>query len=486
MAMKPKFSLKLLTDEEQNRVVLAESCKDFADVLCSLLTLPMGTIVRLLEKHQNPQSSSIVGCFHNLYKSVSDMEIDNFKTPGCKNLLLYPRSMKESHCRKLKLNVDDTEATKFFVCPNFVSVESCCKVYSNVSTSKCSCGNSMTREFHVEDGEQADNGVFLSCRTSYIITDDMKVAVNSMGIVLNVLNGLGYSGFDKLQEMVIDIGFEEVLTLLGCLFTSEAPLTDTFLRKRCIARKSKVLTPLVQETRVAGEVNDVLTLKVYVRKSDNTILYAECREDFVDFLFTFLVIPLEFAWELSVDNINMGCVGNLCRSVKELSFEQSKEAMLPYYYSCRTQLLDLVIQETPEYECLVSRRSYNSSRLSKNIKKSVLADGERVAKLTPITSDSASIGLVKGETNFIVSDDLVITAMNSSSTISLLSKLQMNISDIEEQVISIGKAQAISLLRASLITTSALSNGLSSYLSKMKLKEASPSTLKIPKSEKIL
>ncbi|CAN6894558.1 hypothetical protein Bca4012_074740 [Brassica carinata] len=489
MAVKPKFSLKLLIDEEQNRVVLAETCKDFADVLCSLLTLPMGTIVRLLEKHhQNPQSSSIVGCFHNLYKSVSDMDIDNFKTPGCKNLLMHPRSMKESHCRKLKLNVDDTEATKFFVCPNFVSVESCCKVYSNVSTSRCSCGNSMAREFQVEDGEKDKvDGVFLSCRTSYIVTDDMRVAVNSMGLVLNVLNDLGYSGFDKLQEMVIDVGFEEVLTLLGCLFTSDAPLTDTFLRKHCMAMKSKMLTPLVQETRVAGEVNEVVTLKVYVRKSDKAILYAECREEFVDFLFTFLVIPLEFAWELSVDDSNMGCVGNLRRSVKELSFEQRREAMLPYYYSCRIQLLDVVIQETPEYECLVSRRSYNSSRLSKTIKKSVLGDGERVAKLTPVvTSDSASIGLVKGETNFIVSDDLVVTAMNSSSTISLLSKLQMNISDIEEQVISIGKAQAISLLRASLITTSALSNGLSNFLSKMKLKEAAPSTFKIPKSEKIL
>ena len=209
-----------------------------------------------------------------------------------------------------------------------------------------------------------------------------------------------------------------------------------------MAMKSKVLTPLVQESRVAGEVNEVVTLKVYVRKSDKAILYAECREEFVDFLFTFLVIPLEFAWELSVDHLNMGCVGNLCRSVKELSSDQRREAMLPYYYTCRTQLLDVVIQKLPEYECFVSRRSYNSSRLSKTIKKSVLGDGERVAKLTPVvTSDSASIGLVKGETNFIVSDDLVVTAMNSSSTISLLSKLQMNISDIEEQVISIGKAQ---------------------------------------------
>lgn len=62
------------------------------------------------------------------------------------------------------------------------------------------------------------DGVFLSCRTSFIITDDMKVAVNSMGLVLNVLNDLGYSGFDKLQEMVIDIGLEKVLCDLSLPF----------------------------------------------------------------------------------------------------------------------------------------------------------------------------------------------------------------------------------------------------------------------------
>ncbi|XP_010468073.1 PREDICTED: uncharacterized protein LOC104748076 [Camelina sativa] len=505
-AAKPKFSLRLLIDEEKNRVVLAEAGRDFVDVLCSLLTLPMGTIVRLLEKHQNPQSS-IVGCFHNLYKSVSDMDVDNFETQNGKNFLLYPRSAKASHCRNLKLNIDDTEETKFFVCPNFISAEACCKVYSNVSTSRCRCGSSITCEIQVEreqgDGclEDKADGVFLSCRTSFIITDDLKVALNSLGLVLNVLNDLGYAGFDKLHETVVDVGFEEVLTLLGCMFTSESPLTDTFLRKNCMSKKRKLFTPLVQESKVAGDADELISLKVYVRKTDRVILYAECREDFVDFLFTFLAIPLEFAWEFSVDSMNMGCVGNLCRSVKDLSFEKQKEArvskcVLPYFYNfrVRAQLLDVVIQEqeTPEYECLVSRYGGTGrNTLFKKIENKVLSRGERIAKLISVdsksmdTSDSVSFGLVKGETNFIVSDDLVVTPMNSSSTISLLSKLQMTIGDIEEQVISIGKAEATSLLRASLITTSALTNGLSSYLSKMDLpKEETQSTSKIQKSDK--
>lgn len=115
----------------------------------------MGTIVRLLEKHQTPQSP-IVGCFHKLYKSVSDMSVDHFETQACKNHLLYPRSVRESYCGNLKLNIDDTAATGFFICPYFMSNDSCCKVYSNISTSSCRyCGTSMNRSIPVQEGVQA-------------------------------------------------------------------------------------------------------------------------------------------------------------------------------------------------------------------------------------------------------------------------------------------------------------------------------------------
>lgn len=244
----------------------------------------------------------------------------------------------------------------------------------------------------------------------------------------------------------------QVLTLLGCLFTSEAPLTDTFLRKHCTTRKRKALTPLVQENAVAGDADKFVAIKVYIRKTDKMILYAECREDFIDLLFTFLAVPLEFAWDLSVGIVNIGCVGNLSRSVNNLSFEKQKEAtvsecVLPYYYKFRAQLLDIVIQEEDsEYECLVPRNGYPSSncKFSREIKKDVLFNGERIVKFTPMhsnTSSYAGVGFVKGETNFIVSDDLFITPMSTSSTISLPSKLQMNISDIDEQVINISKAE---------------------------------------------
>ncbi|KAF3597049.1 hypothetical protein DY000_02021926 [Brassica cretica] len=306
---KHTFSLRFLIDEEKNRVVLAEAGKDFVDVLCGILTLPMGTIVSLLEKHKNPQSS-IVGCFHNLHRSVSIMDDDNFQTQACKNLLMHPKSMKEAQCRQLKTSSIITDDMK-------VALNSMGLVL-NILNDRGYSGFDKLREMVLDVGDDFAR-LFVHfgapLKTSFIITDDMKVALYSMGLVLNILNDRGYSRFDKLREMVLDVGFEEVMTLL--------------------------------ETRVAGE-DECLTPKVLIRKFDREILYVECREDFVDFLFSFLAIPLEFAWELSIDDANLGCVGNLRRSVKELSFEKQKEAIiskcvLPHCYSFRAQLLDVVI-----------------------------------------------------------------------------------------------------------------------------------------------
>lgn len=80
---------------------------------------------------------------------------------------------------------------------------------------------------------------------------------------------------------------------------------------------------------------------------------------------------------------------------------------------------------------MFSRHGYIDNKLCKKIKKTVLGDGLKIVKVSPV---SASVG-----TNFIVSDDPVVAPMNSSSTVSLLSKLQLSIGDIEEHLISIGK-----------------------------------------------
>ncbi|KAF8080293.1 hypothetical protein N665_0959s0023 [Sinapis alba] len=440
----------------------------------------MGTIVRLLEKHK-PQQPRL-GCFNNIYRRVSDMSIDDFETEACKTMLLFPRSTKEIQCRRLKLNIDDTEATKFFTCPLFYRER--CKKYSNFNTSRCSCGDLMTKQFQVSEEDQIgspigndDDGVFVSCRSSYVVTDDLRVTLSSLGVIGNELNVLGYADVDDLQQILVDVGFKEVLTLLGNFFASEFPLSHTFLSKPLLERpKKRLSTHAVEVGCVKG--GHECNVKIFVRKFDKKILYAECSEDFTDALLGLLALPLELVWSLTKDSSVLGCVGNLCRSeCREDS--DSTPLEVPYYYTCSKQVLDIPTQPKVVYSCPYPPRPLppvlSFVRNVQDLKNKPL----KITSVVPMdpkikyeTPSKHGFGFVKRNMRFIVSDDLVITPMSSSTTIGLFMKSNINItSDLEEQEISISKAELINILRASLISRSALTNGLSSKLAKKPKKQ---------------
>ncbi|CAH2061370.1 unnamed protein product [Thlaspi arvense] len=446
-----KFSLRLVVDEEKKKVVLAEACSDFVDVLFSLLTLPMGTIVRLLEKHRKSE----IGCLSNLYKSVVEMGIDDFETEACKQMLLYPRSLRDVQCKRLKLNLHPTDGVKMFACHTWRS----CNMCSNFSTSRCPCGKLMEKAIPVrvgaEDVDKIQNGVFVRGRSSFIITDDLKVAVRSIDLVLTELKSVGCGDFSKVGERLVDIGFEEVMTLLQCIFSSNAPLTDTFLNKRS-PRGLSTKTCETTSTYKERKTEEVITVSAIVRKHETKILHLECGEDFVDLLFTFLALPLESVLEISGNSSTFGCIGNLFKSFKELSATQVStfKAVIPHYYKCQKQLLNIITEQRPSWKRLV--------------------DGEPVVLIDPKSDGNdqptQARGFAKRDTKFAVSDDLVITPMNSISTFCFLKKLQAQASDLEVKEISITKTEATSLLEASLLTSSALNAALWNLIAK-KLKD---------------
>ncbi|KAF8096435.1 LOW QUALITY PROTEIN: hypothetical protein N665_0308s0009 [Sinapis alba] len=448
---KTKFTLKLVVDEERNKVVFAEACRDFVDVLFSLLTLPMGTIVRLLENHRTFEPFP-VGCFSNLYKSVVDMGTDDFETEAGKQMLLYPRSLWKKHCKRLKLNLHYTVGNVLYGCSSFLS----CKICSCFYSSRCRCGKLMIEKISYE-GKSVDDdiqdGVFVRGRSSFIITDDLKVAVRSTDLVLRNLKSVGCGDFSKVVERLVVVGFDEVCySLLHVLETSSASildalflsyvviLTDTFLNKQSPKRVMKTCnTPSVfMEQVIEAGPEEVITFSAIVRKHDMKVLYVECNEDFVDLLFTFLAVPLEAVLNISGDSSTFGGLGNLFKRFKDFRPKEASTftAVYPsYYYKCQKQLLGLVIEQPL-----------------------VLIDSKSRATI--------GSGFVKRRTKFTVSDDLIITPMNSSSALCILKKLENKAEDIQVQEISIGKTQAASLLRASLMTSSALNAALWNSTSK--------------------
>lgn len=85
-----KLPLSLWVDKERNRVVVAEANGDLIDILFGFLTLPMGTITRLVSKKQGHDEAQKIGCINNLYHSVENFRDEVFWNHICKRMLLFP------------------------------------------------------------------------------------------------------------------------------------------------------------------------------------------------------------------------------------------------------------------------------------------------------------------------------------------------------------------------------------------------------------
>lgn len=167
-----KVSIKVLVDKEKNKVVYAEADYTFVDILFSFMTLPMGTIIRLLGKN-NYKKFDGFGSLNNLLKSLKDLPVRHMSTEECKLMLLNTKGLSCYYSRKLKLNIDDP--TKYYVCEDL----ECTHRYDLLTTykmTKCRhCGKCMNREVCFNDFSNHinDDGVFVHVSETFVVTDDL-------------------------------------------------------------------------------------------------------------------------------------------------------------------------------------------------------------------------------------------------------------------------------------------------------------------------
>ncbi|MCI24475.1 DUF674 family protein [Trifolium medium] len=79
--------MRVLVDNERNKFVYAEAGKDFVDAIFSFLTLPLGTIARLVAKESNVEAVRF-GSISSLYQSVANLDQQYLWTHACKEMLL--------------------------------------------------------------------------------------------------------------------------------------------------------------------------------------------------------------------------------------------------------------------------------------------------------------------------------------------------------------------------------------------------------------
>jgi hypothetical protein len=203
--------LTVLVNKEKSEVVYAEAGKDFVDVLLSFLTLPLGTIARLVAKESNIEAVQF-GSISSLYQSVSDLGEEYLWNKTCKEMLLQPRNSMEDHFEKMKLNIDETEILQFFICKD----DKCRREngYINASTfsdQKCICGKLLKAVY--KRGTVTQNG-FVNETSTFIISDDLCVMSNLLGTSLNLFQKLGVNDIDAIDKQTVNISKKEVRFLI--------------------------------------------------------------------------------------------------------------------------------------------------------------------------------------------------------------------------------------------------------------------------------
>ncbi|KAK4268660.1 hypothetical protein QN277_025280 [Acacia crassicarpa] len=485
LTVTPKqITVRIVVDKEENKVLYAEAGKDFVDVLLSFLTLPLGTIARLVDKDSNMRPLRF-GCISSLYQSLANLDPKYWNSETCKQMLLQPRNAMERFNRRLKINIDDTEPTKFYACEMSDCRRKPNMLVSTFNDIKCKCGKNLTHVLDVDDTISADEnmGEGYVREASFVVYDDLRVMPLSQTSTLSLLKSLRSK--DKIVDFTVNIGPKEVTDLLKCSLVTNMVLTDSLLRRKKIIEDPKV-TAINNLSKMPGKEDKRMKLNVMIENKFK-VLFAIVEEDFIDQILSFLNIPLGAVERLLQGNSGLGCIDKLYKSLT--TFDESTDFVsgknmfdnlkLAPQHKLNKQMLPIseVMYPSPLY----LRRYHNLGEpdsssyltghgidMSHGVSKAVNLWDPR----GPSTSKSSD-GYVSPRM-FMVADDLSVKPFSSRLVVSCLnneSNSKVSELDLDERTICVGIQEVLNILKASLISKSALTTGLGQFLTNTPIKK---------------
>ncbi|GER53235.1 hypothetical protein STAS_30746 [Striga asiatica] len=518
-----KFSLKAMINKQKTKVLYVEADNDFFDVLLSFLALPLGTIVRVLKNHYGDEVP-FMGSLTTLYNGLYNLDSGLFRTPDCKNLLLNPISSSQAlpECRRLKIKVDETKRTKYFKCGD---VNCSFSKFSNVglyfSGLKCDCGKPLDKAiyrrgvYYDEDGVYYDeDGVFITSKVSLIISDDLQVLPKGTGSTAQILRKFGIIDTVGIEERNLTFGLNEIMDLLKGSLLCQAPLTELIL-----GIKPNDYTEVNCEIGGILPIDEIkyliqtfnfkkLTLKAILQRSSNKLLFAEVGDDFVDFLFTMLAVPLGGVELLMGGDTFLKNIDNFYKSVGDLNgddyFKNKRkirthllEPKLPFCYISKRHFPSPSHKDFPSlyfYQYVgggyLSHSRYVGSSVGIKVTRYKFPEGQasclNLSDFKFLEGPGNYGKYVEGPMMFTVTDDLTVKPSSSALGISILNSLKIPSSDVKELKLVVGLeevtfdveyalfrslswfilsfilclVQAMSILKASLTSSRALTDGL--------------------------
>ncbi|KAL6290880.1 hypothetical protein ACE6H2_008390 [Prunus campanulata] len=217
-------SMKLLVDSTRGKVLFAEASKDVVDFLFTLLSLPVGTVIKLLSK------DGMVGSLGKLYESVENLD-DTYLQPNLdKDMLLEPKvTVAGANILPLLTNNVDSNAKQFYLCTR------CNRRISDVSGTVCpNCSRGMSTEVtYVSPAAptvaRTSEGGYVKGVVTYMVMDDLEVKPMSTISSMAMLNKFNVKEIGALEEKAVNLGMEEGLKLLKASLETSAVLTKVFL-----------------------------------------------------------------------------------------------------------------------------------------------------------------------------------------------------------------------------------------------------------------
>ncbi|KAI8532066.1 hypothetical protein RHMOL_Rhmol11G0184600 [Rhododendron molle] len=448
------MSLKILVEKEKNRIVFVEANKDFADVLFSFLTIPIGTIFGLTREHF---LEGEIGCLNDLYESLEKLDED-FLSSEQKGILLHPRCATDIYCRNLKVNLAECNESKYYVCKDAIERCDFVSYYQNYS---CPCGKALQYEVNLLNPVPHGGSGFIKPAVRFMITDDFQVLPMSTMAGLSLLGNFGAFDGSKTEERMLNVGKDEVLKLLKCSLASRTPFSDSILEPPFSKTKPMInygqcgprMINLSQRDADTRNKDEKINLKLIINRSNNRVLYAEVEENFVYLLCSFLSIPIGYVIKEFPYLSFKGNLENLRKSVQDLDVskffksEEMKAILLDPKLAPGTsydkKLIGIEEAVNLPFSTLYSLFEFESSDLSSE---------------SPLREVKIGGALVKGPSMFMVTDSLSIAPLSPISGISLINRLKVPLSDIKELEVNMGEEETLRLLVALLVSRSALTD----------------------------
>ncbi|XP_062230428.1 uncharacterized protein LOC133928216 [Phragmites australis] len=236
--MAPKIPLKLLVESKSKKVLFAEAGKEFVDFVFSLLTLPIGAVVKLIS------AGTMYGSIGRLYQSVDHISASYLLPNTDKADLLQPKVLHPDGRELLLLQGGEADGAsplakfKMYTCPG-----SCVTVTMENNAECPNCKQAMTTEMTfvlpfaarataAPQGASDDSGGYVKGLVTYMVTDGLEVTPMSAISSITLINKFSVGKDVDLAEKFVSVGMDEGLALLKAALRSDTVLSDVFLARK--------------------------------------------------------------------------------------------------------------------------------------------------------------------------------------------------------------------------------------------------------------